>query len=140
MRPSDRKGSNGMTGQGTTRSAAARDLIDRIVRADESLDAAAFVEVLAPDAAFRFAGGPAIVGREAVRAMVEGLFARLATLKHTILTSWEGEDTLVYEGEVHYTFHDGGSLTLPYANVLRTGPAGVHDYRIYLDPTPMQAR
>jgi uncharacterized protein (TIGR02246 family) len=121
------------------RSAAAAALIARIVAADEHLDAAAFVEVLTPDASFVFAGNAAAVGRDAVRRSVEALFANLSTLKHTIHESWESDAMLVYEADVSYTFRSGANLRVPYVNVLRLAGGSVADYRIYLDPTELNA-
>jgi len=124
---------------GTDRSAAAARLIERIVAADERLDARAFVEVLTPAASFAFAGNPPVVGRDAVRGAVENLFANLAALEHTIHASWESEAMLVYEAEVAYTFRSGANLRVPYVNVLRLDGESVADYRIYLDPSTLNA-
>jgi ketosteroid isomerase-like protein len=80
-----------------------------------------------------------VIGRDAVRRSVEALFAHIATLEHAIHDSWESDAMLVYEAEVRYAFRSGKSLRVPYVNVLRLDGALVADYRIYLNPTELNA-
>ncbi|MEO1202484.1 MAG: nuclear transport factor 2 family protein, partial [Pseudomonadota bacterium] len=91
--------------------------VEGLFDAIDSMDAANFVAYLTEDARFRFGSAPEAQGRAAIAEAVGGFFASIAGLKHHIdLFLVEGE-TIVCEGSVTYTRHDGSTITLPFADV-----------------------
>ncbi len=96
-------------------------------------DAAGFVDLLTPDAQFRFGNAPVISGSDAIRAAVAGFFAAIASSRHQLLGMWKGAGTTVCEGLVTYTRHDGSTLSVPFANVFELRGAKIAAYRIYID-------
>jgi limonene-1,2-epoxide hydrolase len=49
------------------------------------------------------------------------------------------DNTIVCEGEVTYTRHDGSKITLPFANVFEVKNELITLYRIYIDIGPLFA-
>jgi hypothetical protein len=41
------------------------------------------------------------------------------------------------QGEVTYVKHDGSALTLPFVNCFKIRGEKIHEYLIYVDPTPL---
>lgn len=115
-----------------------RSVVENTFAADADLDAARFVSRLTPDATFQLGGKPAVNGRDAIRAMVVQTFSAFARVEHALRAAYELGDVLVYEAEVNYTFRDGRSLRVPYANVLHFAGDLVGSYRIYLDLSALQ--
>jgi ketosteroid isomerase-like protein len=99
----------------------------------DAADAAAFVDLLTPDAQFRFGNAPAVVGREAIHAAVAGFFAAIASSRHRFIGHWNGTAGAACEGEVTYTRHDGSILSVPFANVFELRGQKISEYRIYID-------
>jgi len=96
-------------------------------------DAEGFASYLAPGARFRFGNAPPVRGRDAVRESVAGFLAALARVEHRLEDRWLLPDAAVVAGSVSYTRHDGSTLQAPFANILKLGPEGIRDYRIYID-------
>ena len=120
--------------------AEASALIAKIYAADETMNAKAFVELLAPDAIFQLGGSPALTGREPIQSFVQGLFSSLKALRHRLIHFWIGNGKLVFQGEATFTFPNGQSLALPYVDVILPGSDGlIADYRIFIDLTPLAA-
>lgn len=105
----------------------------------DSRDSERFAAFLTAGAEFRFGSAPAVVGREAIREAVEGFFSTIAGLSHAVNYSAADGDTLICEGEVTYTRHDGSRVALPFADVLRTEDGLFSTYRIYMDIGPLYA-
>jgi ketosteroid isomerase-like protein len=106
---------------------------ERIFAVIDAGDAAGFVRFLTPDAQFRFANAPTVVGGEAIRAAAAGFFSAIASSRHRLLRTWNGSATAVCEGEVTYTRHDGTALRVPFANVFELRGDKIASYRIYID-------
>ena len=106
---------------------------ERVLAVVDAGDAAAFVELLTPDAQFRFGNAPVVVGREAIRTVAAAFFAAIASSRHRLLSTWSGPGTAVCEGEVTYTRHDGSVLSVPFANVFELRAGKIAAYRIYID-------
>jgi ketosteroid isomerase-like protein len=96
-------------------------------------DADSFIELLTPDAQFRFGNAPVIVGHEAIHAAVAAFFAAIASSRHRLRGTWNGAGTAVCEGEVTYTRHDGSVVSVPFANVFELRADKIAAYRIYID-------
>lgn len=105
----------------------------------DAMDGATFVSYLTDDAIFRFGSAPAVKGRDAIQAAVEGFFETIAGCSHTIGNSLRQDDTLVCEGEVTYRRHDGSGITLPFTNVLEYDGDLIAHYKIYIDIAALYA-
>jgi ketosteroid isomerase-like protein len=103
----------------------------------DARDARGFVDLLTPDAQFRFGNAPTVVGTDAIRAAVSGFFAGIASCRHRLVRTWSGPNGVVCEGEVTYTRHDGTQVRVPFANVFELRGALISVYRIYIDNSPL---
>jgi ketosteroid isomerase-like protein len=106
---------------------------ERVLAVVDAGDANDFIELLTPDARFRFGNAPVIVGHEAIHAAVAAFFAAIASSRHRLLGTWSGAGTTVCEGEVTYTRHDGSVVSVPFANVFELRADKIAAYRIYID-------
>ena len=118
---------------------AASDQAGGLFVAIDANDATAFVSFLTDDAVFRFGSAPAVQGRAAIHAAVDGFFETIAGCTHTVHKSIGSGATLVCEGEVTYRRHNGTEITLPFADVLEYDGDLIADYKIYMDITPLYA-
>ena len=114
-------------------------LLDDLFAAIDSKDSDRFVGFLADDARFRFGSAPAVQGRAAIRDAVEQFFTSIQALRHQVTLVVESGNTLVCEGEVTYTRHDGSTISLPFADVFEMAGERVADYKIYMDISPLFA-
>jgi ketosteroid isomerase-like protein len=110
-----------------------------LFRSIDAKDAVRFAAFLTPDATFRFGNAPPVTGRTAIAQAVEGFFGTIRALEHNLREHWQGPDSLVCEGEVTYTRHDGTRLTVPFVDVFRLRAGLIQDYLIYMDITPLYA-
>jgi ketosteroid isomerase-like protein len=110
---------------------------ERVFAVVDAGDADRFVELLAPDAQFRFGNAPVIVGREAIHTAVTAFFATIGSSRHRLLGTWNGDASTVCEGEVTYTRHDGSAINVPFANVFELRGEKIAAYRIYIDNSPL---
>jgi ketosteroid isomerase-like protein len=106
---------------------------ERVLAVVDAGDANDFVQLLAPDARFRFGNAPAIVGHEAIQAAVAAFFAAIASSRHRLIGTWSGAGTAVCEGEVTYTRHDGSEVSVPFVNIFELRADKIGAYRIYID-------
>ena len=113
------------------------DWLDDLFAAIDAADTGAFLAFLTPGASFRFGSAEALVGHEAIRAGVDGFFSTIAGSRHRLSGVWHGDGTLVCEGTVTYTRHDGSDITLPFANVFGLDDGRIARYSIYVDIAPL---
>ncbi len=111
--------------------------IEGLFKAVDTKDTDSFVAYLAEDAVFRYGSQEAVQGRAAIRKYVAGFFGTVKTLQHRVKETWEGDDSLVCQGEVTYTKLDGNEVTVPFVNIFRFEKDRIHDYLIYIDPSPL---
>ncbi len=100
-------------------------------------DADGVAALMTEDGVFRYGSNDPVRGRQAVRDYVAGFFGTIKALRHRPTDRWEGQGSLVCEGEVTYTMLDGRKVALPFVDVLRLEGDKVSDWLIYIDPTPM---
>jgi len=108
-----------------------------LFRSIDERDAVSFVKFLTPDATFRFGSAPPTRGRSAIQDVVEAFFSTIAGCRHDLSRTWHDDDTVVCEGKVTYTRHDGSEITLPFANVFVLCDGLVDRYSIYTDVNPL---
>ena len=118
---------------------ADQSLLRGLFAAIDRQDTGAFTEFLTEDAHFRFGAAPPAKGREAIAAAVAGFFESIAGLSHRIDSAMREADTLVCEGEVTYTRHDGSEIALPFADFFEMDGARIAEYKIYMDVGPLYA-
>jgi limonene-1,2-epoxide hydrolase len=102
-------------------------------------DAAAFVGFLADDAVFRFGSAPAVQGKAAIQAAVDGFFATIAGCSHNVMTTLGSGSTQVCEGAVTYKRLNGSEITLPFVDVFEYQGDRIAEYKIYMDISPLYA-
>ena len=112
---------------------------DRLFKTIDQMVPVEFAEFVTGDGTFVFGNAGPVTGRPAVRDAVAGFYSSIKALQHEVSQTWEGDDSLVAEGRVTYTRHDGGTITLPFVNVFRLRGDLVRDYRIYIDIAPLYA-
>jgi ketosteroid isomerase-like protein len=105
----------------------------------DAKDSAAFVSYLTDGAVFRFGSAPAVRGRAAIQAAVDGFFGTIAGCSHSIARSVCEGETLICEGDVTYRRHDGTEITLPFTNVFEYVGDLIDQYKIYIDIGPLYA-
>lgn len=122
-----------------TIAAQGADRVDALFAAVDDSDTERFVSFLTEDASFRFGSAPAVVGRAEIAAGVSAFFASIAGCKHDIHKTLADGDTLVCEGDVTYTRHDGSELTVPFVDVFEMAGDRISNYKIYIDTSALYA-
>lgn len=110
-----------------------------LFRAIDAKDTEAFLAFLTPQARFAFGNVPAAEGTAGIRATLDGFFASIASLTHTVDHTWSVPGHVVCNGTVRYVRHDARAVVVPFCNVLRIDGERVADYRIYVDASPLFA-
>ena len=105
----------------------------------DAMDTEGFLAFLAPDAEFRYGSAPPITGHDGIREAIDGFYSSIAALSHDVQRIVADDNTVVCEGEVTYTRHDGSAVTLPFCNVFETDAGLITLYRIYIDIAPLYA-
>ena len=122
-----------------TNSRAASGDTGGMFAAIDAKDTEAFVGYLTEDAVFRFGSAPAVQGRHAIRAAVDGFFGTIAACSHDVQKTLSNGSTLVCEGEVTYRRQNDSELTLPFTDVLEYDGELISHYKIYIDIGPLYA-
>jgi limonene-1,2-epoxide hydrolase len=122
-----------------TSNTAQQSTLAGLFAAIDARDTERFLAFLTTDARFRFGSAPAVVGHDQIRAAVDGFFSTIAGLRHEITSSIAKDETLVCEGEVSYTRHDGSIVSLPFVDVFTMAGSRVSNYKIYMDIAPLYA-
>lgn len=115
------------------------DKIESLFNDIDKMDADKFASYLDEDVIFRFGNAPAVTGKKAVRDAVDGFFKSIKGISHKKLRMWLHPDSILYQGIVTYTRHDGTEVTLPYLNVFFLNGEKIKEYLIYIDINPLYA-
>jgi hypothetical protein len=106
--------------------------IDRLLAAIDTLDVDAVTALFAPDARLLATDGRRAEGTEPVRQFFAEFVATLRSTKHRITAQWHQYDVWIAEVEGSYELRDWLLIpAVPRAVVLRGGPDGIADLRIY---------
>ena len=93
-------------------------------------------EHYAEDAELRFASGPFVRGKPAIRAALAHGHAAHA-MRHEFRNVWQAGDTTIVEFDVRYTFRDGRVLDTQSLAILERRDERVRSLRVYLDHGPV---
>ena len=128
-----------MSSQAVTADDAQHPWLDDLFAAIDEMNVERFLRFLTPDATFRFGSAAPAKGENEIREAVEAFFASISGCRHVLGNILADDGTLVCEGEVTYTRHDGSKITLPFANVFELDGELVSHYKIYADAAPLYA-
>ncbi len=113
--------------------------IQELTASIDAMDADTFASFLTEDAQFRYGSSPATVGKENIRDGVAMFFTQYKKLRHSLIGTWTLPDVVFMQGDVTYTRLDGADITVPFVNCLKMRGDKIHEYLIYIDPSPMAA-
>jgi ketosteroid isomerase-like protein len=111
--------------------------VEQLFASIDAMDADAFVSLVTDEATFRYGSDPASEGKRAIREAVASFFSMFKELGHTLEGTWVHSDTVFVKGQVHYTRHDGSTISLPFLNCFKMRGDKIQEYSIYIDPTPL---
>ncbi len=88
--------------------------------------------LLAPDIRLLTVDGRRAEGTDAVRDLLGNILSMLRSTTHVITAQWHQDSVWIAEVDATYELEDWRNLNaLPRAVVLRDGPAGIADARVY---------
>jgi SnoaL-like domain len=105
--------------------------IDQLLAAIDLLDVEAAIALMAPDCQILTADGRRAEGAAAVRELLADSLAPLRQSTHRISAQWHQDDVWIAEVEATYELKDRLRMSLPRALILRDGPDGFVDLRVY---------
>jgi hypothetical protein len=106
--------------------------IDALLDAIDSLDLDRMIRLMAPDGTLLTADGSRAHGTDAVRKVFADYIRQLRATAHRVTAQWHVDGVWIAELEADYELRDFTELkALPRAMVLRDGPEGLADVRIY---------
>jgi hypothetical protein len=106
--------------------------IDRLFAVIDTLDVQAVTALFAPDGRLLTADGRRAQGTEPVTQLLTEFVATLRSTTHRITAQWHPDDVWIAEIEATYELQDWLLIpAVPRAIVLREGPDGIADLRIY---------
>jgi len=112
--------------------------VGAMFRTIDDQDNVSFFSYLSDDIRFRFGNGEAVRGYNQLNEALNGFYATIGALSHTIVGLWRDGDVVTVELEVSYDRLDGRQVTVPVISLLRVGEARkVSDYRIFFDLAPV---
>ena len=106
----------------------------------DSQDADAFQAFLADETIFRFGNAAPVHGAVAAGNLVRGFLESIKEISHDVLESWVEGNTVICHGTVTYTRHDSSTLTVPFANILKTDSQLISEYLIFVDVSKLYKR
>jgi SnoaL-like domain len=106
--------------------------IEQLLKAIDELDVDAAMALAAPDIRFLMADGRHGEGTTAVRDLISEFVSDLRSTTHRITAQWHQDNVWIAELEASYELRDYLQLkALPRAVVVRVGPDGIADLRVY---------
>jgi len=106
--------------------------IAQLLAAIDKLDVDAAMALVAPDGRLLAVDGRRAEGSESVRDLLTDFLAKLRSTTHRITAEWHQDDVWIAEVEATYELLDWLQIqALPRAFVLREGPEGFVDLRVY---------
>ena len=113
------------------------EFIIQIYQAIDRKDSRGMMQYLTDDSVFRFANIPQVEGRDNITAFLDGFFASIKSLRHTGIEYWNSGNAWFVTGNVTYTRHDGSTLGVPFAVLLKMKAELVRNYLIFVDASEL---
>ena len=107
--------------------------LDDLFKTIDAKNLNGFLELLSPNASFRFGNAPTIQGHDAIGKTLGTFFDGIEALKHDLNRIWTHETSIVCDGEVTYTRKDGSQLTVPFAMILGFRADLISECLTYID-------
>jgi hypothetical protein len=106
--------------------------IEQLLAAIDRLDAEAAIDLLGADCRLLTVDGRRAEGRQAVGRLLTDFLATLRSTTHRVTAQWHQDNVWIAEVEATYELQDWLQIpALPRAFVLRDGPHGFVDLRVY---------
>jgi hypothetical protein len=106
--------------------------IEALLDAIDKFDADAAMALVSPDCRLLAVDGRRAAGADEVREFFTDFFSELRSMTHRITAQWHPADVWIAEVEADYELRDFLQIkALPRVLVLRVGPGGVDDIRMY---------
>ena len=117
------------------------DIIRAMFAAADSGDLEGQLSFVTDDISLAFGNATPVVGKQAISSQTNQFLTTVRGFRHEIHAIWSVHDADVLIGQmtVHYTKHDGSSVSLPCCNVFHMRGDLIGDYRIYMDVSPLFA-
>jgi hypothetical protein len=108
-------------------------------RAADSLNMDRLLAQHTDDTALTFANYPTMRGKEALQAVIGGVWSKIKGMSHSLIGAWSvnGGEVGIAEAIVMYTRNDDSIYTIKAATVLRRRGGKVCDIRIHADATQL---
>jgi hypothetical protein len=106
--------------------------IDQLLAAIDTFDLDAAVALMAADCRLLTVDGRRAEGHQAARLLLADFLARLRSTTHRVTAQWHLDNVWIAEVDSSYELQDWLQIpALPRAFILRDGPDGFVDVRIY---------
>ncbi|MGV0816103.1 nuclear transport factor 2 family protein [Mycolicibacterium boenickei] len=99
----------------------------------DALDIEGFLNHLADDCEFRVGGAPPAVGHAAIAASVQGQFALVTSIEHSVDNVWRHANHIIVKGTLIYHRKAGSSVSVPFVNVWVLIRNKITRYAVYAD-------
>ena len=113
------------------------DLVKALFSRGEAFDSQGFVDLFADNPVYQFGNFEICFDKPAIYDSVTAFFGMVSALYHEIKMLWEVGDVVFVEMDVIYWRHDGSSVTLPCADIVRFEGDKVAELRIFMDANPV---
>ena len=113
------------------------DLVKALFSRGEAFDSQGFVDLFTDNPVYQFGNFEICFDKSAIYDSVTAFFGMVSALYHEIKMLWEVGDVVFVEMDVIYWRHDGTSVTLPCADIVRLEGNKVAELRIFMDANPV---
>jgi ketosteroid isomerase-like protein len=112
-------------------------MIEALFKAIDEKDPVKFSNFITDDCLFRFGNLEAVRGVDAIQAFLQVFYDSIDSLSHALDEHWEIPCGVVCQGFTTYTRKDGSTLTVPFANILKTRNGKIYEYLIFADTSDL---
>ena len=113
------------------------DIVKALFSRGEAFDSQGFVDLFTDNPVYQFGNFEICFDKPAIFDSVTAFFGMVSALYHEIKMLWEIGDVVFVEMDVIYWRHDGTSVTLPCADIVRFEGDKVAELRIFMDANPV---
>ena len=112
--------------------------IDQLLGALDELDVGAAMSLLAPDCRILAVDGRRVGGTEAARGLITDFLEMVRSTTHRVTAQWHLDDVWIAEIDASYELRSSLQINaIPCAIVVRDGPEGIADLRVYAAGEPV---